>query len=75
MAIIVIFWLMIPLGILLGTNLVFQYPAEIIASLVFSAAAANIVKYLIEEKNKQRLNSALSEYVGSSIAEEILMQS
>ena len=32
------------------------------------------MKYLKEDKNKQKLNKALSEYVGSNIAQEILFE-
>ncbi len=73
-AIILIFWFLFPLSILLGTNLILNYPSEIIFSLILALWSANIVKYLIEDKNKQRLNKALTEYVGSSIAEEILSE-
>jgi hypothetical protein len=61
--IILIFWILIPVSILIGTNLIFNYPSEIIFSLLLSILVANIVKYLIEDKNKQKLNKALSEYV------------
>ena len=36
--------------------------------------SANAVKYLIEDANKRKLNQALSEYVGSNIAQEILLE-
>ncbi|NDK10096.1 adenylate/guanylate cyclase domain-containing protein [Candidatus Gracilibacteria bacterium] len=72
LVIILVFWIIIPVSILLGTNLIFNYPSEIIFSLILSVLVANIVKYLIEDKNKQKLNKALSEYVGSHIAAEIL---
>lgn len=70
--IILIFWFIIPLSILIGTNLIFNYPSEIIFSLVLAFSSANIVKYLIEDANKMKLNFALSQYVSSNIAEEIL---
>lgn len=73
-AIVSIFWFIIPLSILLSTNLILNYPSEIILSLLLAFSSANIVKYLVEDQNKKRLNKALSEYVGSSIAEEILME-
>ncbi len=47
---------------------------QIIFSLLLSVAAANIIKYLIEDANKKKLNQALSEYVGSNIAQEILLE-
>lgn len=73
-AIVSIFWFIIPLSILLSTNLILNYPSEIILSLLLAFSSANIVKYLVEDQNKKKLNKALSEYVGSSIAEEILME-
>ncbi len=73
-AIVLVFWIIIPLSILLGTNLILNYPSEIIFSLLLAFTSANIVKYLIEDRNKQKLNKALSEYVGSNIAEEILLE-
>ena len=71
-AIVLVFWFIIPLSILLGTNLILNYPSEIIFSLLLAFSSANIVKYLIEDANKQKLNKALSEYVSSNIASEIL---
>jgi len=69
-----VFWFLFPLSILLGTNLIINFPSEIIFSLLLAFAGANIVKYLIEDSNKQKLNKALSEYVGSNIADEILLE-
>jgi adenylate cyclase len=62
----------IPLGVLFWTNLFLNFPSELIVALLLSFTAANIVKFLIEDGNKKRLNSALSEYVSSDIAREIL---
>lgn len=73
-AIVIVFWFVFPLSILLGTNLILNYPSEIIFSLLLAVSASNIVKYLIEDTNKKKLNQALSEYVGSSIADEILLE-
>ncbi len=72
--IIFVFWILFPISILVGTNLILNYPSEIILSLILAVASANIVKYSVEDKNKTRLNKALSEYVGTDIAEEILSQ-
>lgn len=69
-----IFWFIFPLSILLGTNLIINFPSEIIFSLLLSFTSANIVKYIIEDTNKRKLNQALSEYVGESIADEILLE-
>ena len=73
-AIILIFWFVFPLSILLGTNLILNFPSEIIFSLILSLSAANVIKYLREDMNKQKLNKALTEYVGSNIAQEILLE-
>jgi len=72
--IIVVFWFCIPLTLLIFSNLIFAHPAEIIFSLILAFSSANIVKYILENMNKKRLNSALSEYVWSSIADEILLE-
>lgn len=73
-AIILIFWLLIPLILLGISNIILYHPAEIIFSLILAFTSANIVKYILENMNKKRLNMALSEYVGSSIADEILLE-
>lgn len=72
--IILVFWIIFPLSILLGTNLILNFPSEIILSLLLAFSASNIAKFLIEDANKRKLNSALSEYVSRDIAEEILEQ-
>lgn len=72
--IVIIFWIIFPFSILLGTNLIINFPSEIIFSLLLAFTSANIVKYLIEDTNKRKLNKALSEYVGESIADEILLE-
>ncbi len=69
-----VFWFIFPLSILLGTNLIINFPSEIIFSLLLAFTSANIVKYLIEDTNKKKLNKALSEYVWESIADEILLE-
>lgn len=71
-SIIAVFWILFPISILLGTNLILNFPSEIILSLLFSFTAANIVKFIIEDRNKRKLNAALSEYVSKDIAEEVL---
>lgn len=72
--IVVVFWFIFPISILLGTNLILNYPSEIIFSLLLAFTSANIVKYLIEDTNKKKLNKALSEYVWVNIADEILLE-
>ena len=69
-----VFWFIFPLSILLGTNLIINFPSEIIFSLLLAFTSANIVKYLIEDTNKKKLNKALWEYVGVNIADEILLE-
>ena len=54
------------------TNFVLNYPFELLLSLIISLAISNIAKYLIENKNKNKLNKALSQYVSKEIAEAIL---
>ena len=67
-----IFLIIFPVLILVFTNLIINFPLELLFALVLSLTSSNIVKYLIENKHKQRLNKALSEYVSSDIASEIL---
>ena len=54
------------------TTTLLNYPIELFFALVLSLTISNIVKYLIENKNKTKLNKALSEYVSENIAKEIL---
>lgn len=69
-AIISILWLyFISIKIL---HLVLNFPSELIISFFISLILSNIVKYLIENKDKIKLNKALSEYVSKDIAAEIL---
>lgn len=49
-----------------------NYPLEFMSILVFSFFISTIIKYRIEDKNKKMLSKALSEYVSSDIAREIL---
>ncbi len=72
--IVAVFWFIFPISILLGTNLILNFPSEIIFSLLLAFTSANIVKYLIEDTNKRKLNQALSEYVWENIADEILLE-
>ena len=72
LAIIVIFLLWLPIAIIVFTNVIINYPTELIFSLVLSLTGSNIVKYLIENKQKDKLNKALSEYVSEDIAQEVL---
>ncbi len=54
--------------------MILNFPSEIILSLLLAFSASNITKFLVEDANKRKLNSALSEYVSRDIAQEILMQ-
>ena len=56
------------------TTTLLNFPIELFLSLILSLAISNIVKYLIENKNKTKLNKALSEYVSADVANEILSE-
>ncbi|MDD3646374.1 MAG: adenylate/guanylate cyclase domain-containing protein [Candidatus Gracilibacteria bacterium] len=47
-------------------------PADLAFALVLSLLLSNIVKYLIENKNKAKVVKALSEYISKDIAQKIL---
>ena len=49
-----------------------SFTFELLLWVIFSLAISNIVKYMIENKNKTKLNKALSEYVSEDVAKEIL---
>lgn len=69
---IIAFFVISLMYITIFTNVLLNYPIELILSLIFSLAISNVVKYLIENKHKTKLNKALSEYVSADIAAEIL---
>ena len=71
-SIIAIFLFIFPVLILIFTNLIINFPLELLFALVLSLTSSNIIKYLIENKNKNKLNKALSEYVSWDIVSEIL---
>ena len=54
------------------TNILLNFPVEFVIALIISLTISNIAKYLIENKNKIKLNKALSEYVSKDIAREVL---
>jgi hypothetical protein len=54
------------------TNIILYFSVEFILALIISLTVSNIAKYIIENKNKTRLNKALSEYVSVDVANEIL---
>lgn len=72
--VVVVFWIILPLSLLLTTNLVLNFFFEIIFSLLLSVALTNLVKYLIEDTNKKKLGKALSEYVSTDVMEEVLYE-
>ena len=70
--IVITFLILFPLFLIKYTYLILNFPAELIVSVIFSLSISNIFKYLIENKNKTKLNKALSEYVSEDVASEIL---
>lgn len=73
-ALVLIFWGLIPFFLLLPSRIILNFPSEIILSFLLSLLLSNFLKYIIEEKHKKDLNKALSEYVGTQVAEEVLEQ-
>ena len=74
-SIISIFFICIPLFLLIFSNLIINFPFEILMSFLLSFWLANLMKYLIEDTNKERLWKALSEYVSTDIMQEVLNES
>lgn len=72
LAIVTVFLIIFPFGVLLFTNLVINFFIELVLALLFSLTASNIAKYLVENKDKIKLHNALGEYVAPDIAREIL---
>lgn len=72
-------WLFFILFILffyfIKSNILLNYPIEIFISFIIWLTSSNIVKYINENKNKNKLNKALWEYVSKDIAEEVLSNS
>ena len=66
------FLVIMPLAVFFFTNLIINFPIEIIFALILSLTLSNGIKYFIEDGNKKKLKKSLSEYVGSHIADEIL---
>jgi len=71
-SILTIFLLIFPYSILIFTNFIENYFTELVFSFIFSIIVSNIIKYITENKSKVKLNKALSEYVSSDVANEIL---
>ncbi len=70
-AIISIFIIIFPSIIVLNRYFL-NYPTELIFSLLLALTTSNILKYLLENKNKSILVKALSEYISEDIAKKIL---
>jgi membrane protein implicated in regulation of membrane protease activity len=69
---VLIFLIGFPVVILVYTSYLLNYLFQLFLALIFSITVSTIVKYLVENKDKTKLNKALSEYVSKAIAEEIL---
>jgi hypothetical protein len=61
-----------PAIVVFATVSIFNYFVELIVALILSSTISILVKYLTENKNKIKLNKALSEYVSKNVAREIL---
>ncbi len=70
-AIITIFIVIFP-GILIFNSLFLNYPFELFVTLILSLLFSNLLKYLLENKNKKVLVKALGEYISKDIANSIL---
>lgn len=71
----IIFLVIFPISILIFTSYLLNHLFELFFALILSLTISNMVKYLTENKNKNKLNKALSEYVSKAIADEILSNS
>ena len=67
-----VFVIFIPLFLLLFWSIIINFPFEILISFLLSFWLANLVKYLIEDTNKEKLWKALSIYVSNDIMREVL---
>ena len=68
-------FIFLPSLLLKSTNLILNYPSLIIISFILSITFSNIIKFIIENKNKNKVLGALSEYVSKDIAYKILQWS
>lgn len=71
----IIFLVIFPISILIYTSYLLNHLSELFFALILSLTISNMVKYITENKNKNKLNKALSEYVSKAIADEILSNS
>jgi len=70
-----IFLVIFPIFILIFTSYLLNHLFELFFALILSLTISNTFKYLVENKNKIKLNKALSEYVSKAIADEVLSNS
>ncbi len=68
----IVFLIIFPILVVFFSKTIINFPIELLVWLILSLAVSNTVKYLIENKNKVKLNKALSEYVSVDVAKEIL---
>lgn len=71
----IIFLVIFPISVLIFTSYLLNHLFELFFALILSLTISNMVKYITENKNKNKLNKALSEYVSKAIADEILSNS
>jgi hypothetical protein len=71
LAIVTVFIVILP-NILIINKLFLNYPIELLFALILTITLSNIVKYLVESRNKSVLVKALSEYISEDIAKKIL---
>ncbi len=55
-----------------SSQIIPNFPFELILAILLSSILSNITKYILENKDKNKLNTALSEYVSKDVAAEIL---
>lgn len=58
----------------LRTGMFLNHPAYLIFVFILSITSSNIVKYLIENKDKKKMIKAFWEYISKDIAQEILTE-
>ncbi len=71
-AVVTIFLFIVPLSVVLFTDLLLNYFGQFIIGLLWALIISNIAKYLWENKDKNKLNTALWEYVSKEVSSEIL---
>lgn len=66
-------WIMVSyFVVLMSLKLVSNFSFNLVLAILLSAIISNIVKYILENRDKTKLSDALSEYVSKDIAEEII---